>query len=470
MQHAMDAAPTRLRALACTLVVTLGIAIATPAPPARAETAPDGRTYRPITFPVQGPVSYWDDFGACRAGCTRTHKGNDLMGTKMQPLLAAVSGRVTFIRTDSSGSSGNMLTITDPAGWSYHYMHVNNDTPGTDDGANPAQHRFAPGVISGARVTAGQVIGWMGDSGNAEDTAPHLHFEMHTPDGTAFSPWVSLRLAQGLPAGGLCALPSNPRPAPNASANRGYWVVTPNGDVYAYGAARHYGNATRAPGAPAIVALAPTATGKGYWIVDAAGGVYTFGDAVHYGSMAGVPLNQPMIGITPTGTGRGYWLLAKDGGIFSFGDARFLGSMGGVRLNAPVIAMASTPTGRGYWLLGADGGIFSFGDAVFRGSTGGMRLAAPVVGIATTHTGGGYWLLGADGGVFAFGDAGYLGSIPGTGWCDRPGAVSMTRSETGRGYWVLTTDGRVMTFGDAVHHGDAATSAARPVGLAALPG
>ncbi|GIU86695.1 MAG: hypothetical protein KatS3mg009_1210 [Acidimicrobiia bacterium] len=464
-------ARARIGTLAAAALAAAALAgpLAAPAPPAAADTAPDGRTYRKIVFPVQGPVSYRDDFGACRAGCTRTHQGNDLMGVKMQPLLAAATGRVTFIRTDSSGNSGNMVTITDAAGWSYHYMHVNNDTPGTDDNANPAQHRFAPGVVSGATVRAGQVIGWMGDSGNAEGTAPHLHFEMHTPSGSAFSPYVSLRLAQGLPAGGLCAFPSNPRPTPDAGANRGYWAVSARGEVYAYGAARHLGNVRAAPGAPPAVALAPTATGDGYWIVDAAGEVHAFGDAVDHGSMAGVPLNAPMIGITPTGSGRGYWLLARDGGIFSFGDARFWGSMGGQRLNAPVIAMASTPTGRGYWLLGADGGIFSFGDARFWGSTGGMRLAAPVVGMATTHTGNGYWLLGADGGVFAFGDAGYLGSIPGTGWCDRPGAVSMTRSTTGRGYWVLTTEGRVMTFGDAAHHGDPATAGARPVGLAAVP-
>jgi hypothetical protein len=458
------------RILRTLLIVALGaglLALAAPAPPAAADRAPDGRTYRKITFPVAGRVTYFDDFGACRSGCSRAHQGNDLMGTKLTPLVAAADARVTFLRTDSSGTSGNMVELTDADGWEYWYLHVNNDTPGTDDGLNPAEYRFAPGIVLGARVTAGQTIGWMGDSGNAEGAGAHLHFEMHRPDTSAFSPYVSLRLAQGLPAAGLCAFPSNPAPFPDTATNRGYWTVNANGSVYAFGNAPYFGGVSRPAGGPQVVDLGPRSNGDGYWLVDSTGAVDAFGAAPNFGSMAGVPLVAPMIGITPTGTGQGYWLLARDGGIFSFGDAAFYGSMGGRPLNAPVIAMASTPSGRGYWLLGADGGIFSFGDAAFQGSTGGMQLAAPIVGMAPTGSGGGYWLLGGDGGVFAFGDAPYVGSIPGTGWCPRPGAVSLTGTSSRRGYWVLTTDGTVLPFGDAVHHGDPKTYGARPITLSA---
>ena len=454
------------RVLLC-LALVAG-AVGSAASPATAVQTPEGKEYRVITFPVSGRVTYSDDFGACRDGCSRAHQGNDLMGAKLMPLLAATNGRVTFLRTDSSGSSGNMITITDDDGWWYSYMHVNNDSPGTDDGLNPAEYRFSPGIVAGSRVTAGQTIGWMGDSGNAESTSAHLHFEMHRPDGSAFSPYASLRLAQGLSAGGQCAYPSNPRPTPDGAANRGYWTVDASGAVYAFGGAPYSGGLSRPSGSAPVVDLAPSGTGAGYWLVDAAGEVHPFGDAPDFGSMGGTPLVAPMIGITPTGTGNGYWLLARDGGIFSFGDAAFYGSMGGVRLNAPVIAMASTPSGRGYWLLGGDGGIFSFGDAAFQGSTGSMRLAAPVVGMATTGTGSGYWLLGGDGGVFSFGDAPYTGSIPGTGWCTRPGAVSLTGTAAGRGYWVLTNDGRVMPFGDAAHYGDPRTYGARPITLTSL--
>src|SRR5688500_8856137 len=131
---------------------------------------------RAIHFPVDGIVRYSEDFGAPRSG-GRTHEGNDLMGSKMQGLLATVSGRVTYLKWATDGSlSGNMLTITDSEGWRYSYMHVNNDTPGTDDGLNLRQHAFPASVTQGSQVTAGQLVGFLGDSGNAEGTAPHLHF------------------------------------------------------------------------------------------------------------------------------------------------------------------------------------------------------------------------------------------------------------------------------------------------------
>ncbi|MGQ0826497.1 MAG: M23 family metallopeptidase [Actinomycetota bacterium] len=461
----------RLRTGRFTLITLIALAVAGVGSiaPAAAEVSPDGRVFRPITFPVQGKVTYYDDFGVCRDGCRRSHEGQDLMGSKMMPLLAAASGKVSFLRDDSSGSSGNMLTINDDDGWSYHYMHVNNDTPGTDDNTNPPQYAFAAEVVKGARVTAGQVIGWMGDSGNAESTQAHLHFEMHAPDDVPFSPYVSLRVAQGIGTGGQCRWPTNPKAGPDAAANPGYWAVDSSGAVFSFGRATYYGGLALAPGAARVVDMAATPTGLGYWLIDAAGGVHPFGDAVQYGSTAGMPLNAPIIAMTPTGTGLGYWLLGRDGGIFSFGDAQFDGSMGGTRLNAPVISMSSTPSGRGYWLLASDGGIFSYGEAVFQGSTGAMTLAAPVVGMATTENGGGYYLLGRDGGVFAFGDAGFRGSVPGTGWCALPTSISMTTSATGRGYWVLTTDGKVMAYGDAALHGEPATFGGRPIVLTAIP-
>ena len=214
------------------------------------------------------------------------------------------------------------------------------------------------------RVTAGQTIAYMGDSGNAEGSTAHVHFEMRRPNGSAINPYTSLRLAQTWQlATGLCVAPSNPTAEPNAAANRGYWAVDAAGAVFAFGAAPYLGGLNRGPGHTPIVALAPTPTGAGYWIVDAVGAVATFGDAVNHGSLAKERLNSPVVSITPTRTGLGYWLLTQDGGVFNFGDATFHGSAGAMTLNAPIIAMASTRTGDGYWLLGADGGIFNFGDA-----------------------------------------------------------------------------------------------------------
>ena len=83
-----------------------------------------------ITFPVEGPVTYTDSFGACRgSGCSRSHEGNDLMGEKLQRLLAANDATVTWLRDTATpdGSKSNILILEDDAGWEYWYIHINND-------------------------------------------------------------------------------------------------------------------------------------------------------------------------------------------------------------------------------------------------------------------------------------------------------------------------------------------------------
>ncbi len=112
-----------------------------------------------IQFPVQGATRYTDDFGAPRSG-GRFHEGNDILWTKLQRVVATTFGLVTYTRADSGGLSGNMLVITDDAGWAYRYMHLNNDTPGTDDGLNPPNWIFAPGITVGLRVAPGQHVGY----------------------------------------------------------------------------------------------------------------------------------------------------------------------------------------------------------------------------------------------------------------------------------------------------------------------
>ena len=176
------------------------------APVAPPVEAPSGRVVVPngtfdtgqvraITFPVAGPVSYVNDFGACRDNCTRFHKGNDLIGDRLQPLLAMHDGVIDHLIINHP-TAGFGVAIRDDEGWRYDTYHMNNDTPGTDDGADDGTWRFLPGIVAGARVTAGQQIGWMGDSGNAEGSVPHVHVEIHTPDGQPVDPYWSLRAAQ----------------------------------------------------------------------------------------------------------------------------------------------------------------------------------------------------------------------------------------------------------------------------------
>jgi hypothetical protein len=148
---------------------------------------------RSIVFPVIGSVSYYDDFGAPRSG--HTHQGNDLLGRKGLPLVATVDGRVRWVISPETGT-GLGFAIEDDDGYAYWYLHVNNDTPDTDDGASRGIFAYAPDVYGGNPVVAGQLLGWMGDSGNAESTTAHLHFEIHDPDGSAFSPYESLVAAR----------------------------------------------------------------------------------------------------------------------------------------------------------------------------------------------------------------------------------------------------------------------------------
>jgi murein DD-endopeptidase MepM/ murein hydrolase activator NlpD len=175
-------------------------------PQSRAFGFPDpdltSKITRDITFPVEGDVSWTDTFGACRDGCSRYHEGQDLMGTKLQHLIACRDGVIVALDHESSGNS---LYLQDDDGWYYAYLHINNDDPGTDDGANPIRWAFAPGVQQGSRVYRGQFIAYLGDSGNAESVGAHCHFEIRKPTSQgvwhsqAINPKYSLQSAKPPP-------------------------------------------------------------------------------------------------------------------------------------------------------------------------------------------------------------------------------------------------------------------------------
>jgi len=152
---------------------------------------------RDIVFPVIGSVNYSDDFGAPRSG--HTHEGNDIFGNKGLTLVAAVDGTVRYVAWPER-SYGYYISITDDDGYKYNYLHINNDTPGTDDGLGGGVEAYAPYIEQSYPVKAGQLIGWLGDSGNAENTAAHLHFEIRQPDNTAISPYDSLQAADYITA------------------------------------------------------------------------------------------------------------------------------------------------------------------------------------------------------------------------------------------------------------------------------
>ena len=148
---------------------------------------------REIVFPVNGSHSFSDDFGDPRSG-GREHLANDILAKKMTPVVAAKEGVIRYIVIPEA-PWGYALYLEDADGWQYRYLHLNNDTPGTDDHNGGPENAYAPGIARGTRVVAGQLLGWVGDSGNAESTGSHLHFEMWTPDHAAINPYESLLAA-----------------------------------------------------------------------------------------------------------------------------------------------------------------------------------------------------------------------------------------------------------------------------------
>ena len=146
---------------------------------------------RDITFPVDGEYSFRNDFAEPRGDGSRTHQGIDIIADKMTPVVSAVDGTITNI-TRPQASWGYSITIRDSEGYTYRYLHLNNDTPGTDDGNGGEENAFVEGLRRRSTVEKGEHIGWVGDSGNAEGTVSHLHFEIRAPDRIYINPYQSL--------------------------------------------------------------------------------------------------------------------------------------------------------------------------------------------------------------------------------------------------------------------------------------
>lgn len=119
-------------------------------------------------FPVAGPTEYIDSWGFARAG-GRRHKGTDIMAERGTPVVAVRDGSVAPGR---NGLGGRIVWLTADDGTRYYYAHL--DT-------------IAVGV---GRVVAGQVLGTVGDSGNARGGPTHLHFEIHRPQAVDPFPYL----------------------------------------------------------------------------------------------------------------------------------------------------------------------------------------------------------------------------------------------------------------------------------------
>jgi len=149
-----------------------------------------------IVFPVLGTVTYSDDFGDARAG--GAHQGIDMMAPKRSLALAAEAGKVEFYAR--SASAGCMLYLHGQSGTDYYYIHLNNDKTLKNDnrGKCVAGTAYARKLKDGAKVVAGQVIGYVGDSGDANGIHAHLHFELHPGRKSAVDPYPWLQKASRL--------------------------------------------------------------------------------------------------------------------------------------------------------------------------------------------------------------------------------------------------------------------------------
>ena len=181
---------SRWRAPQAVLVAAL-LAVLLPLPAARAAGG-DYRQTLDITFPTDPRASFTDSYDACRDGCSRRHKATDIMGQKMWREYATVDGVICGLDEGPEDSWGRHLTLCGDDGHRYRYLHINNDTPGTDDGQAPMADVYAPGIRKGLRVARGQFLAYMGDSGNAEGTAPHLHLDVF--DDTVTDPYGDHRI------------------------------------------------------------------------------------------------------------------------------------------------------------------------------------------------------------------------------------------------------------------------------------
>ncbi len=144
--------------------------------PSEESPSTDSIEFTLAVFPHKtADVSFTDSWGSRRSG-GRRHKGTDIISPRGTEILAVADGVVTEM--GENRLSGFFIRITHSADWVTSYLHLNNDILGTDDGNGGTWTAFFPTLVEGDRVVAGQVIGYVGDSGNAEGTVPHTHFEI----------------------------------------------------------------------------------------------------------------------------------------------------------------------------------------------------------------------------------------------------------------------------------------------------
>lgn len=139
---------------------------------------------RGFVFPVGEPYSFIDSWGYPRMVGTEYqhgHQGVDIMAPFGTPLYATERGVITRLGVDVLG--GTKLWLKGESGTYYYYAHLQS---------------YAEGMAEGTLVNAGDVVGFVGDTGNAQGGAPHLHFQVHPDGGDPVNPYGLLRVVADL--------------------------------------------------------------------------------------------------------------------------------------------------------------------------------------------------------------------------------------------------------------------------------
>ena len=136
-----------------------------------------------LTFPIEGREgrSLASSFGAPRDAGGREHQGIDIFAPRGTRVVAAAEGRVSSATTNNLG--GNVVWIRTSRGQSHYYAHLDEQL-----------------VDAGTHVHAGEPIGTVGNTGNAQGTAPHLHFGIYRRGSGAIDPFPFVFTGTATPA------------------------------------------------------------------------------------------------------------------------------------------------------------------------------------------------------------------------------------------------------------------------------
>lgn len=162
------------------------------AAPAPRRTAYEGRAQgvpSGLLIPVAGIRSNQlvNTYAHARGGGRRSHDAIDIMAPHGTPVIAAAAGRVEKLYFSRGGGGISAYVRSDDGRWLYYYAHL---------------QAYAPGLDEGDRVEAGDPIGLVGSSGNANPAGPHLHFAIYSmPTGARFYQGVAINPYPLLAAG-----------------------------------------------------------------------------------------------------------------------------------------------------------------------------------------------------------------------------------------------------------------------------